>query len=228
MSLLLPAILLHQHFYQLLHRSVDIESYNISFSLPVNSYLSAPYTPYMKVFRIVIALVTIWLGFKSVQEVFNGLEDGLFGIEYFPLAFLIIFTLGAFLTDRYHYHGDKKLYQYSTSAIGFIFCGFVFFKLIQFKAIDYSKTVLLVTNLPGATNVLHFDFKNNNRFSVTDFSILSSTVFYGWYEKQHDTIFIGNNNYSGYANKLPVAGVIKGDTVYWNKFDTMIVYRRRD
>jgi hypothetical protein len=69
MSLLLPAILLHQHFYQLLHRSVDIESYNISFSLPLNLYLSAPYTPYMKVFRIVIALFIIVLGVKAIQDV---------------------------------------------------------------------------------------------------------------------------------------------------------------
>lgn len=182
----------------------------------------------MKVFRIVIALVTIWLGFKAIQEVFNGLEDTIFSPEYLPFSLLMIFTLGAFLTDRYHYNYDKKLYQYSSSFIGFIFCGFVLVKLIQFKYIDYSKTVLKVSNLPGATNVLHFEFKNNNRFSVTEYDLLGSTAFYGRYEKQHDTLYIGTNNYNGSAQKLPVTGVIKADTVYWNKFDTMVVDRRRN
>lgn len=182
----------------------------------------------MKVFRSVIALVTIWLGFISVQEVFNGLEDTIFPMEYLPLTGLMIFTLGAFLTDRYHYNYDKKLYQYSSSFIGFIFCGFVLVKLIHYKYIDYSKTVLKVSNLPGATNVLHFEFKNNNRFSVTEYDMLGSTVFYGRYEKKQNNIFILESNYNGYAKKLPVMGVIKADTVYWNKFDTMLVYKRLD
>jgi hypothetical protein len=212
----------------LLYKKVDIKVIIYQCNNPLIRIFRIPYTPYMKVFRTVIALVTIWLGFKSVQEVFNGLEDGLFGLEYMPLGFLLIFTLGAFMIDRYHYNGDKKLYQYSTSATGFIFFGFVLFKLIQFKVIDHSKTVLLVTNLPDATNVLHFDFKNNNRFTVTDFSILSCTVYYGRYEKKQNNIFILESNYNGYAKKLPVMGVIKADTVYWNKFDTMLVYRRRD
>jgi hypothetical protein len=149
----------------------------------------------MKLFRIVIALITIWLGFKAVQEIFNGLEDGVFSIEYLPLTFLMIFTLGAFLTDRYHYNYDKKLYQYTTTGIGFIFCGFVLFKLVQYKSTDYSKTVLQVSNLPGASNVLTFEFKNNNRFLLTEYNILGHTVFYGHYEKRHDTIYIGKNNY---------------------------------
>lgn len=170
----------------------------------------------------------IWLGFKAVQEVFNGLEYTIFPIEYLPLTLLMIFTLGAFLIDRYHYKYDRKLYQYATSSVGLLFCGFVLFKLIQFKFIDSSTTVLQVSNLPGATNVLKFEFKNNNRFRLEEFDMLGHTVFYGRYEKQQNNLFIWENNYNGHAKKLPVKGVINADTVYWNKFDTMLVRKSQD
>jgi hypothetical protein len=138
----------------------------------------------------------------------------------------MIFTLGAFLTDRYHYHGDKKLYQYSTTTVGVIFLGIVFFKLIQYKVIDSSRTLLQVSHIPGATNVMRFEFKKNNRFLVKEYNIFGESVYYGRYEKQQNNIFIWESNYNGYAKKLPVKGVIIADTVYWNKFDTMLVDKR--
>jgi hypothetical protein len=178
----------------------------------------------MKVFRIVIGINIIWFGIKAVQQTFNGIEHGVFPlVEYIPLSLLLIFTLGAFLTDRYHYNFDKKLYQYLTTGIAFIFCGFVLFRHTQYTLIHYSKTVMRVSNLPGASNVLKFEFKNNNRFRLVEYNILGETVFYGRYERQQDTLFIGKNNYSGDAKELPVKGVINADTVYWNKFDTMLV-----
>lgn len=184
----------------------------------------SPYTPCMKYFRLVIAISLIWFGIKAVQQTFNGIEHGIFPLlENLPLVLLLIFTFGAFLTDRYHYSYDKKLYQYITTGIGFIFCGFVLFRHIQFTVIYFSKTVLQVTNLPGANNVLKFEFKKNNQFRLEEINLLGETVFYGRYEKKNDTIFIGVNNYNGPINKLPLKGVIIGDTVYWHKFDTMFV-----
>ena len=181
----------------------------------------------MKVFRIVIALFLILLGLKAIQDVFTGLEQGLFSfMRYLILSLLILVTYGAFRIDRYYYGPEKKLYQFTTTLTGLIFCGIVFFKLIQYQIIDQSKTLLQVGNLPGATNVLHFEFKKNNRFRLAEYNILGETVFYGRYEKHQDTIFIGENNYNGPANKLPAKGVIKADIVYWNKFDTMLVDKR--
>jgi hypothetical protein len=183
----------------------------------------------MKLFRIVIGINIIWFGIKAVQQTFNGIEHGVFPlVENLSLSLLLIFTLGAFLTDRHHYNYGKKPYQYLTTGIAFLFCAFVFFRHIQFTYIHYSKTVSQVSNLPGATNVLKFEFKNNNLFRLEEINLLGETVFYGSYEKKQDTLFIGTNNYNGPANKLPVAGVVKGDTVYWHKFDTMLVDRRRD
>lgn len=80
-------------------------------------------------------------------------------------------------------------------------------------------------NLPGATNVLQFEFKSNNRFRLNEYDTLGETHFYGRYEKQQNNIFILESNYNGYAKKLPVSRVIIADTVYWNKFDTMLVDR---
>jgi hypothetical protein len=183
----------------------------------------------MKLFRIVIGINIIWFGIKAVQQTFNGIEHGVFPlVEYIPLTLLLIFTMGAFLTDRYHYNYDKKLYQYLTTGIAFLFCAFVLFRHIEYTFIHYSKTVLQVSNLPGASNVLKFEFKKNNRFRLVETNLLGETVFYGSYEKQQDTLFIGDNNYNGPANNLPAKGVIIADTVYWNKFDTMLVERRRD
>lgn len=169
----------------------------------------------------------IWLGMKAVQEVFNGLTDTIFPIEYLPLSLLMLFTFGTFRIDRYYYLYDRKLYQCIPGAIGFLFCGFVLFKLVQFKCIDYSTTVLQVSNLPGASNVLKFEFKNNNRFRLEESDMLGHTVFYGRYEKQQNMLFLWENNYNGYAKKLPVKGVIRADTIYWNKFDTMLVDRNQ-
>ena len=185
------------------------------------------YTPCMKVFRIVIGIIIILLGITAVQQVFIGLEQGLFSaMRYIILSLLILFTYGAFRIDRYYYEPEKKLYQFITTIIGVIFCGIVFFKLIQYQVIDHSKTILQVSNLPGARNVLQFEFKSNNRFRLTEYDMLGETQFYGHYEKQQNKLFIWESNYNGYAKKLPLKGVIIADTVYWHKFDTMVVDRK--
>ena len=113
-----------------------------------------------------------------------------------------------------------------TSFIGLILCGIVTFKIIQQKSIDNSETVLQVSNLPGATDVLTFEFKTNKKFKLTEYDRFGQTVYYGKYDKLNDTIFIGENNYNSYVKKLPKTGTIKADTVYWSKFDTMLIDKK--
>jgi len=175
-------------------------------------------------FRILVGLIIIWLGFKAVKQAFGGYDLGLFHqFQYIPLVLLVIFTIAAFLLDTSYYKLDKKIYQYVTSLMGLTFCSIVIFKIIHHNSIDNSKTILQVSNMPKATNVLTLEFKNNNRFRVTEYDILGQTVYYGKYIKQGDTLKILGSNYNGSAKGLPKTGLIKADTVFWNKFDTMLL-----
>jgi hypothetical protein len=178
-------------------------------------------------FRIIIGLIIIWLGIKSVRQVFGGYDLGLFHqFQYIPFAFLIIFTIATFLLDTTYYKLNKIIYQYAVSFIGLAFIAIVIFIIIQHNSVDNSKTVLQVSNLPGATNVLTFEFKNNNRFRVIEFDRSRQTVYYGKYDKQNDTLNILETNYTGYVKELPKTGVITADTVFWNKFDKMLVDKK--
>jgi hypothetical protein len=146
--------------------------------------------------------------------------------QYIPFGLLIIFTVAALLLDTTYYKFDKRFYQYVISFIGLTLCGIAAFKIIQRNSVDNSETVLQVSNLTGATNILTFEFKTNNKFRLTEYDKLGQTVYYGKYDKLNDTLFINDNNYNGYVKELPKAGTIKADTVYWTKFDTMLIDRK--
>ncbi|MFT3904010.1 MAG: hypothetical protein QM727_12610 [Niabella sp.] len=178
-------------------------------------------------FRIAIGLIIIWFGVKAIRQAFSGYDLGLFHqFQYIPFILLIIFTFAALLLDTTYYKLDKRIYQYVTSLIGLTLCGIIIFKIIQRNSIDSSETVLQVTNLPGATNVLTFELKANKQFRLTEYNRLGQTVYYGKYDKLNDTLFIRDNNYNGYVRELPKTGIIKDDTVYWTKFDTMLIDRK--
>jgi len=98
--------------------------------------------------------------------------------------------------------------------------------MFQLNSIDKSKTVLQISNLPGATNVLTFEFKTNNKFRLTEYNRLGQTVYHGKYDKRNDTLYILESNYNSLVKKLPITGVIKLDTVFWVKLDTMIVDKK--
>jgi hypothetical protein len=89
--------------------------------------------------------------------------------------------------------------------------------------IDNSTTILSVTNMAGANNVITFDFKENDHFVLTEYNLFSKVLYYGEYNKIGDSIEVLNSNYEGTIKELPKTGIIKNDTVYWNKFDTMII-----
>src|SRR4051794_1723601 len=115
-------------------------------------------------FRILIGLMIIWFGIKAVRQVFGGYELGLFNhVQYIPFALLIIFTIATVLTDTTYYKLDNKIYQYIISFVSVTFCGIVIVKMIQHNSIDNSKTIFKISNMPGALNVLTFEFKNNNK-----------------------------------------------------------------
>ncbi len=98
--------------------------------------------------------------------------------------------------------------------------------MVRRHLIDSSKTVLLVTNMADAENVMVFNFKETGKFSVADIDMLGSTVYYGSYRRTQDTIEIIKSNYKGTASRFPQSGVIVNDTVYWEDFDTMLIEKK--
>ena len=178
-------------------------------------------------FRIAIGFIIIWFGVKAIRQAVGGYDLGLFHqFQYIPFALLIIFTIVALLLDTSYYKLDKRFYQYITSFIGLTLCGIIIFKIVEHNSVDNSNTVLQVSNLPGATNVLTFEFKANKKFRLTEYNRLGQTVYYGKYDKQNDIIFIRDNNYNGFVNELPKTGAIKADTVFWTRFDTMLIEKK--
>lgn len=179
----------------------------------------------MRIFiRISFALIIIWFGVTAVRQSLIGYELGLFHeLQYIPIVALSIFTVLAFILDTSYYKIDKKSYHYITSLMGVTFCSFVIIKNIQHKYIDNAVTVLKVTNMPGATNVITFQFKENQDFKLLEHNQLGQTIFYGKYEIINDSLFIRDNNYNGHFYTLPKTGIIKADTVFWTNFDTMLI-----
>jgi hypothetical protein len=175
-------------------------------------------------FRIFIALIIIWLGYKAVRQEFGGYELGLFHqIHYLFFALLAIFTIASLLLDTSYYKLDRNIIQYSVSFIGVTFCVIVIYKFLQHNSIDNAKTILKVSNMAGATNVMTFEFKDNKHFRLTENNKLGQTVYYGKYSKRNDSLQILKSNYHGLAKELPGVGIIKGDTIFWNGFDAMKV-----
>jgi amino acid transporter len=176
------------------------------------------------VLRIIILIVIITSGCQSIIQLRGGYEIDIFEfLQYIAYILLLISTIAAIFIDRSYYRVVKKPTQYIVSFIGVLFVVFVAFKMISRKIIDRSSTVLSVTNMAGANNVLTFDFKEDNNLVLTEYNLFGSVVYYGKYNKVGDSLNILGYNYDGGIEKLPKYGLIKNDTVYWNNFDTMVI-----
>jgi len=179
----------------------------------------------MKIFfRILLGFLILFTGIKAVSSEFEAYTLGLFSeFQYFPFAFLILFTIVALILDISSFRVDKKLLQLSVSFAGILFCSFVVFKIIQRNSIDNSKNILIVSNKPGASNVLTFEFKEKGHFRLTEYFSFGGHVYYGKYSKSGDSIKIIKSNYHGFLRNFPKKGFMKADTFYWNNSDTMLL-----
>jgi hypothetical protein len=178
-------------------------------------------------FRIIIGLLIIWFGFRAITQAYAPIQSGLFSeLQYVSLTILIIATIVALLLDTKYFKNNHKIYQYIMSFIGLILCGVVTLKYMHNNNIDNSNTLIRVSNLPGATNVLSFDFKDNGNFRLTKYDKLGETIYYGKYSKVNDTINIINTNNEVEINNFPKWGFIENDTIYWYGFDEMVVDKK--
>ena len=177
-------------------------------------------------FRIIIRLLIIWFGFKALRQAYGPIEAGLLTeFQYLPFIFLVISTILAIVVDIKYFELNKKIYQFCLSLIGVTLCTVVVLKFTRNNSIDNSKTVLRVSHLPRATNLLSFPFKDNGKFRLTGYDRLGQTIYYGNYSRRQDTINILSSNYNGDI-LLPLIGLIQRDTLYWRDFDVMLIKKK--
>lgn len=174
--------------------------------------------------RIAIGLLIIFFGYRAIRHEFGAYEVGVFSeFDHIPLGIVTILTIAILLLDRSAFKVDRKIYQFSFSLIALTICSIVFFRIIYRNSIDNSKTILKVVNKAGANNVWQFDFKDSKHFVLTDYNLFGHTIYYGKYQRHGDTLKILQSNYEGSVKQFPTTAIIKADTVFWNRFDTMLV-----
>jgi hypothetical protein len=179
------------------------------------------------IIRILLGVLIVFLGTISIKQSIGGIENGPFTfIQYTPIGLHLLSTLIALLLDSSYYRFQKRPKQFIISFIGILFC--IALLLIKLRDIstDNSKTLYEVTNLPGASHVMTFEFKINNHFRLTEYDRLGHTIFYGKYELVDDSLKIIESNYEYNEKILLKFGIINRDTIQWKNFDKMIIVKK--
>lgn len=168
-------------------------------------------------------LIIILFSYKAIKEQYNGYDINIFSGLNISYILLITATLIFILLTLFYFKTEKTAFNYLIIFIGIIAIILVAFKIKTRSNIINSKTIFKVSNMAGAEHVITFDFKDNGKFSLTEFNMLGQTIYYGNYTKVNNTLSIINANYNKEVIKLPLVGTIKNDTVYWKNFDTMLI-----
>jgi hypothetical protein len=174
--------------------------------------------------RIIFTVLVLFLGYKAIQQETGGIELGFLGMfHYITFFFVILVTIVLLLLDSSAYFEDRNIRHYGFSLVGLVFCCVVSYKIWYRNSVDSAKTIMTVVNKSGALDIWEFKFKTGNHFSLTEFSSLGQTNYYGQYQIQGNRLTILKYNYDGPAKNFPVSGEIRKDTVFWDKSDTMII-----
>jgi hypothetical protein len=182
---------------------------------------------YQLIYRMFLWILVLIIGVKAYRNESYGNHLGVFSFyEHQWFYLLVILLLIAMVLDFRGYYEEKRIYHFLPTATVLIFCLVIGYKFYQNEKIESLKTVLKVSNLPGAENVMTFEFKESGYYKLVVTDLLGSTTYYGKYSKKDDTLEIESTNYTNELKKLPKRGVIKRDTVYWYLFDSMLLDRR--
>jgi hypothetical protein len=174
--------------------------------------------------RILFSILLLFFGYHAIKIESGGYEIGIFDFaNYFSICLVIILTIIVLAKDIDIFRSHKKLYHFIPSIIGITIITIVAVKMTQRSQINSSATILKVRHIPKAMNVWTFEFKKNEHFKLTDYNLLGQTLYYGSYSISGDTVTIKGSNYDANVNNFPNKGVIRNDTMFWIKFDTMLV-----
>lgn len=173
--------------------------------------------------RAILFILLLPLGYVALSHEFGTIDNHVFSeFKYLPFLLVTGISLTSIRNDLKSYVDQNKIRHFSVTILSAIICCIVVFKILQRTSIVNSKTLLEITNMPGAKNVLTFDFKEDGKFVFLEYDLLGHTTSYGTYKKQRNQVMIISTNYNGEL-KLPKTGLLVGDTMLWNNFDTMLV-----
>ncbi|MBS1744799.1 MAG: hypothetical protein JST21_01375 [Bacteroidetes bacterium] len=177
--------------------------------------------------RIILIILTLCFGIAAINLEFGRQELGLFDeLKQIPFVILCILTILLTIVDYKSFRTTKTFLNFLPTFLAVLFLGVTIYKKIIRNNINNERTVLKVVNQAGAKNVLEFDFKKDNNYVLTEFNLLGRDVYYGKYKRNSDTVYLLTNSYDGKINTMPKFGIISHDTLFWYKFDTMLIEKQ--
>lgn len=177
--------------------------------------------------RTLLIILLIVFGIASVNHEFGRQELGLFDeIKQIPFIALCILTILLAILDYKFFKTSKTFLNFLPTLLAVLFLSVTVYKKIIRSNIDNERTFLKIVNQAGAKNVLEFDFKKNNNYVLTEFNLLGRDVYYGKYKRNSDTIYLLTNSYDGEIKTMPKFGIISHDTLFWYRFDTMLIEKQ--
>ncbi len=174
--------------------------------------------------KIILIAVLLWSGsliiYSNTQEIWEGLFYYVSFIKYFIFFGVFIFSLVSELTK---FQETKNWKNFAITPIGLVLFVVISFQLYSIVNINNSKTILEISHIPAANNVLTIELKENDNFIITEHSMLGSTIFYGTYSFKNNQIQLLTGNHKNCVIPFNAIGQLENDTVYWQNFDTMII-----
>ena len=180
----------------------------------------------MKVLRIILLILVILLGTLAVKTEFGPYQIHIFSdyFKYFVLFLFLIIAMLSFLIERNNYLRKKKIKEFAVTIIAVVFSSLVVLRVAKRDIVEARSTLIRISSIEHAQNKMVFEFKTGNDFKLTVHNGGETDIYHGRYSKTNDTIKIRSSNYDE-SKELPEFGIIRNDTMLWNKFDTMLVDR---
>ncbi|MFT3825032.1 MAG: hypothetical protein QM731_14005 [Chitinophagaceae bacterium] len=173
--------------------------------------------------RIALTLFILYFGIKAIDQTYDPYYTGLFSeFQHIPFIILLVLTTVIIFLEYFYNRSKNIIAQYLVSIAGILFCLTVCIRMSENYLIDRAPTVLKVGNLSETSDPGRiFEFKANGKFRLEEYNMLGGTVYHGKYKRLNDTIkIINTSNIS-----LPLVGVIKGDTIFWDGNKAMPIER---
>ncbi len=177
-------------------------------------------------YRIILFILICWFGYTAFRQTLGPQKIDLFYlIQHFNLVVLTVLFIVAVIFDVAAYRKHPKFFQFFTSLAALFLGSIVILRLVTFNNIEKSKTLYKALSKTRNKNNLEIQFKEKGFLRMKDLMSQVPYIYYGRYYINKDTITIFQINYEGFADSLPINGIIKEDLLLWKNGDTMWVDR---
>jgi len=166
----------------------------------------------------------LWCGSQIIYSNTQGIWEGpLYFFSFFKYYIFLGVFIFSLITELTKFQETKNWKNFVITPIGLVFFVIISFQLYSIVNINNSKTILEITHIPEANNVLTIELKENDNFIITEHSMLGPTIFYGTYSFKNNVIQLLTGNHKDCVIPYSAIRKLEKDTVYWQNFDTMII-----